>query len=331
MEQNQLEEKISIIIPVYNVEIYLRKCLDSICSQTYKNIEMIVVDDGSTDGSAAICDEYAQKDSRIKVIHKLNGGLSSARNAGLDVAKGEYILFVDSDDYIEREMVQRLYEALKSTGADMSLCNYRKVNSNKKNQFEASRDISDQCMDEAVYWHKLYETDGTGYVVAWNKLYRRQLWENLRYPEGKINEDEYVLHEILSQCQTITGCSFVGYNYLERDGSIMSYRRKKANFDVFDAWLRRIAYFKKNAMYQEMQIQLSEYCLELIIRCHTCKTSEEKKKYREYTKRYKELYRMAACKVKMPLKEKLKTFGSVTMPEVMYAMILVLYGNKGIK
>ena len=109
-------EKISVIVPVYNVKLYLHKCVDSILNQTYQNIEVLLIDDGSTDGSSDICDSYTEKDSRIKVVHKKNGGLSSARNTGLDMATGEYILFVDSDDYIDIEMIRRLYDALVKTG-----------------------------------------------------------------------------------------------------------------------------------------------------------------------------------------------------------------------
>ena len=119
---------VSVIVPIYNVEKYLRKCVDSILNQTYKNLEIILVDDGSPDNCGNICDEYALSDSRIRIIHKKNGGLSDARNAGLDIARGNYILFVDSDDYIDETMVEKLYEALEKEKAEMSLCSFVYVN-----------------------------------------------------------------------------------------------------------------------------------------------------------------------------------------------------------
>ena len=118
---------ISVIVPVYNVEKYLRQCLDSVLAQTYRELEIILVDDGSTDGSGAICDEYATRDSRIKVVHQQNGGLSSARNAGLDLATGEYVAFVDSDDYIHETMLELLYQALVENNADTVICNFERV------------------------------------------------------------------------------------------------------------------------------------------------------------------------------------------------------------
>lgn len=125
------EDLISIIVPVYKVENYLSKCLDSMICQTYKNIEIILVDDGSPDNSGKICDDYAKKDSRIKVIHKENGGLSDARNAGLKIATGKYIGFVDSDDYISVEMYEKLYNQAKKEDADIACCNYYRVKMEK--------------------------------------------------------------------------------------------------------------------------------------------------------------------------------------------------------
>ena len=145
-------EKISVIVPVYNVKLYLHKCVDSILNQTYQNIEVLLIDDGSTDGSSDICDSYTEKDSRIKVVHKKNGGLSSARNTGLDMATGEYILFVDSDDYIDIEMIRRLYDALVKTGADMGVCNIRMVGVDGLTTFPYPENVvRDEEMDEALY------------------------------------------------------------------------------------------------------------------------------------------------------------------------------------
>ena len=163
---------ISVIVPVYNVEKYLDKCIQSIVDQTYTNLEIILVDDGSPDNSGAICDEWAEKDNRIKVIHKANGGLSDARNAGLDIATGEYIAFVDSDDYIELDFYDKLYNVIKATNCDISICNLRKVYENNNvsvnncDTFEITEYSTTEAMSaliddkiRQVVWNKLYKAD----------------------------------------------------------------------------------------------------------------------------------------------------------------------------
>lgn len=330
--KNENKDKVSIIVPVYNVRFYLSRCIDSILNQTYHNLEIIIVDDGSTDGSTAICDEYKEKDARINVIHKINGGLSSARNAGLDIATGEYILFVDSDDFIENEMVEKLYDALLSSGADMCVCNIRMVGADGSKKFRYPDNVvCDENMDETLYWKKVYEPDSICYVVAWNKLYRRQLWESLRYPVGKINEDEYVLHQILQKCGKVTGVSYVGYNYVIRENSIMDQKAKKANFDVFEGWMERINYLKCNNRYEEVQKQLSIYCVELINRYRSCRTKQEKMEFKEYYRKYKELYDEEKRRNNMPLKEAMKTFGCGKMPGLMNFIVRKILKFHGVR
>ena len=325
-------EKISVIVPVYNVKLYLHKCVDSILNQTYQNIEVLLIDDGSTDGSSDICDSYTEKDSRIKVVHKKNGGLSSARNTGLDMATGEYILFVDSDDYIDIEMIRRLYDALVKTGADMSVCNIRMVGVDGLTTFPYPENVvRDEEMDEALYWRKVYEPNAICYVVAWNKLYQKHIWEKNRYPVGKLNEDEYVLHQILQKCRKITGISYVGYNYVIREDSIMSQKGKKANFDVFDGWMERIVYLKSSNQYEKVQKQLSVYCVELINRYHSCRTRQEKERFREYYHKYKVLYEEAKSRSRMQLKEILKTFGCERMPGLMNFIVRGMFRHQGVR
>ena len=125
-----MEDLISVVVPIYNVENYIKKCVDSILSQTYKNLEIILVDDGSPDNCPQICDEYAQKDNRIKVIHKENGGLSDARNAGIDISKGKFITFIDSDDYIEKDYVEVLYNSIKENASDMAIGSHKAIYDN---------------------------------------------------------------------------------------------------------------------------------------------------------------------------------------------------------
>ena len=215
-----MKELISVIVPVYKVEKYLNRCVDSILNQTYTNLEVILVDDGSPDSCPAICDEYAKKDKRVKVIHKANGGLSDARNKGLDIAEGKYIAFVDSDDWVEDNYVQNMYNAITDNNADMVICNYQKVDENNV-VFEIS------TLDKAVYndsnkFDLLFGLNSLPTIVAWNKLYAKHVFDSIRYPYGKINEDEFVVYDVINLCHTIATIPDILHNYFIRQGSIMN-------------------------------------------------------------------------------------------------------------
>ena len=222
--------EISIVVPVYNVEKYLGNCIESILNQTFKNFELILVDDGSTDNSGKICDIYEKKDSRIKVIHKNNGGLSSARNAGLDIARGKYIGFVDSDDSIHPEMYEVLYNLIEKYKSDISCCNYKYTYdiSNQNHEELNLNEVIEMSNIESI--EKLYDKDlGVKLVVAWNKLYHKRLFDKIRYKVGRLHEDEFMAHRILYNSKKITYVDNELYYYLQREGSIMSqisYKRK---------------------------------------------------------------------------------------------------------
>lgn len=313
-----MSEKISVIVPVYHVEAYLERCIDSIERQTYQNLEIILVDDGSMDRCSEICDEYGKKDSRIKVLHKENGGLSSARNAGLDAADGELIAFVDSDDYIEKDMLEKLYEVLLSNKADMAVCNLRFVDEHQsKNRSRLEQSGKWECMDQEEYWEKVFEPDNSRYVVAWNKLYRKRIWEELRYPIGKLNEDEYVLHEIVRCCNRIAYTSYIGYNYVQRTGSIMSQKKKKPNFDVFSAWMGRIDYFNSIRREDLSRKQLVPYVEGLVYVYHLCRTKAEKKEFRLYYNWYQELYGKYDDGTFVSFKERIMKTGMEKAPMLM--------------
>ena len=216
-KEDVMEPLISVIVPVYKVEKYLRKCVDSIIAQTYKNLEIILVDDGSPDNCGAICDEYEKKDSRIKVIHKENGGLSSARNAGLDIASGEYIGFIDSDDFVSPRMYERMYDAIKRTGADLCKCNLIGFKDG-----DAVEELAKQrnSVEEKVYCGAdIYNK--VGLLSAAIKLYKRNLWDELRFPVGKLHEDRFVAYKIYDRCSSVCCIDDILYYYLSRSGSIM--------------------------------------------------------------------------------------------------------------
>lgn len=317
LEENRVDDRISVIVPVYQVEAYLERCIDSILKQTYQNLEIILVDDGSTDRCPEICDKYAKKDPRIKVIHKENGGLSSARNAGLDVAEGNLIAFIDSDDYIEAEMIEQLYCALSENQADMAVCSLRYVEENhSKSRTQPMRTVEYECMDQWSYWEKVVGSDNSRFVVAWNKLYTKKLWEGLRYPVGRLNEDEFVLHDIISQCSKIVSVSYVGYNYVQRRGSIVAQSRREAGFDVFCAWEGRIRYFQSAGREDLCRKQLLPYARELICRYHLCRMPKDKKEFRRHYAHYQALYKQYVGGGTATFKEKLMKTGMEKAPHL---------------
>lgn len=239
-------DKISIIVPVYNVQDYLEFCIESILNQTFKNFELILVDDGSTDLSGKICDIYKEKDNRIKVIHKPNGGQSSARNAGIDVATGKYIGFVDSDDSIHPKMYEVLYNLIKKYKSDISGCNYKRTYdiSSKEHENLNLDEVIEMSNIESI--EKLYDKDlGVKLVVPWNKLYNKRLFDNIRYKVGRIHEDEFIAHRILYNCKKITYVDNELYYYLQREGSIMSKKTYKRKVDALLAQSDRMRFCNK--------------------------------------------------------------------------------------
>ncbi|MEI2396969.1 glycosyltransferase family 2 protein, partial [Paenibacillus phytohabitans] len=210
---------VSVIIPIFNVERYLSKCIDSIINQSYIQLEIILVDDGSPDKSGDICDYYKDADSRIIVIHKINGGLSSARNAGLESATGEYIVFVDSDDWIDEFMIEDMVNTAYSENADIVQCGFRRVNENGslKNEFR----LKDETFIGEEEILKNYFQQNKINVVVWNKLYKRELFLGVRLIENRLYEDIMFTFDILLEVKKLVSIQGVYYNYLQRKQSIM--------------------------------------------------------------------------------------------------------------
>ena len=214
---------ISVIVPVYRVEAFLPRCLDSICGQTYRNLEIILVDDGSPDNCGKICDEYGEKDPRIRVIHKENGGLSSARNAGLDAAAGEYIGFVDSDDWIAPEMYETLLRAIEKWDAQLACCGRYDVREKTGEEKIGLCPKKDECVSGVAFAGKIFRYDGCD-SSACDKLYRRELLEGLRYPEGRVCEDMPVTYRLALKAERAALCPKPMYYYFHRQGSITQTR-----------------------------------------------------------------------------------------------------------
>lgn len=238
--------KVSIIVPVYKVEKYLKKCVDSIINQTLKNIEIILVDDGSPDSCGLICDDYAKSDSRIKVIHKPNGGLSDARNAGLEVAQGEYISFVDSDDYIDPRMIELLYGCCEKNGTDIAGCDLAYVYENS-NRVDYNSNDQERVMSSDEFFSLMLDVNKYLRTGVWNKIYKRALFDTVRFPKGKLFEDVGTMYKLIFQTERITYASKVGYFYLkQREGAITSGKYSNKEYDRLEMNTSMVNYIKQN-------------------------------------------------------------------------------------
>lgn len=222
--------KVSVIVPVYNVEKYLKKCIDSLLIQTYEDIEIILIDDGSTDSSGEICDSYSKKDSRIKVIHKKNGGLSDARNKGLDLASGQWVTFVDSDDYVTKNYVERLLSLLIANNADISIATYTYI-TEKKYKNRETGELAVMTPEIAI--KRLLMDDGFD-MGAWAKMYRTEYFNKVRFPKGKLFEDSLVTCQIIAQSNKVAFESKSVYFYVNRRDSITNAKFTKRKLDLLE-------------------------------------------------------------------------------------------------
>lgn len=225
MNKNDL---VSVVVPIYKVEKYLDRCVKSIINQTYKNIEVILVDDGSPDNCPKMCDDYKKKDKRIKVIHKKNGGLSSARNVGIQNATGKYICFIDSDDYIEKDYVKRMYEVISKEKLDFVVCNYNRVYDNKIQKCEVDK----------------FKTENFITPAAWNKMYKKSLFDKISFPEGLYYEDLGTFPRLYCHGNKYKIVEGYLYNYVQNSNSIM-YQTNNKIFDIYKIFDLNYDYIKK--------------------------------------------------------------------------------------
>ncbi|MBO0962931.1 glycosyltransferase, partial [Neobacillus sp. MM2021_6] len=237
-----MNPKISIIVPVYKVEPYIRKCVDSILAQTLTDFELILVDDGSPDKCGEICDEYASKDSRVIVVHKENGGLSSARNAGLEKAKGDYIGFVDSDDWIEPDMYELLYDMCIKNNCEIANCTsviYFKNKTVKNGAHSLTIHDKTQAM-KAMLEGKLYDE------VVWTKLIKRSLLKEIRFPVGLIYEDTAITYKLIHKSNRICCIGAPKYHYIKRENSTMDHAIKNIRIDGVLIYDEMFKFIEKN-------------------------------------------------------------------------------------
>ena len=244
-----MNELISIIVPVYKVEPYIKRCVQSIIEQSYKNIEIILVDDGSPDKSGEICDEFSKKDERIKVIHKPNGGLSDARNAGLKIAKGEYIGFVDSDDYIENDMFECLYKLCTENKAQISIVSYYEYYNGKLISVRKNDKLEKFNKTEAI---KELLIDSKIQSYAWNKLFKRELFDGIIFPTNKNFEDIATTLLLFEKAEKVVLLEEPKYHYLRRNDSIIG----KKNYKTYNDYLNVIydKFFYLDGKYHELDL-----------------------------------------------------------------------------
>lgn len=219
---------ISIVVPVYNVERYLKKCIESLLNQSYKEIEIILVDDGSLDNSSKICDEFSNNDKRVKVIHKENGGLSDARNVGIESARGQYITFVDSDDFVAYDYIEYLYNMLDKYKSDMSICNLARINENQLIRNDNNGKIYLKNVEQT--FEMLLYADVVD-VSACGKLFKTKVFEDIKFPIGKAYEDTAIMYKLISKCEKISIGTLKKYFYIRRKGSISNQKFNQKEFD----------------------------------------------------------------------------------------------------
>lgn len=258
-------ELISVIVPVYNAEKYLDRCIRSIVNQTYQNLEIILIDDGSSDYSSAICDQWAEKDERIRVFHQVNRGISAARNSGISVSGGNYILMVDSDDYLSVSMIAFMYSSMRKENADLAVCDFYR-GKDEEYEFVYDEKKANEMIDGKEAMERIYldEHKTLQYVVPWGKLYKKSLFDQVRYPEGRIFEDIYVTHQLLSRCRKIVVIPQILTYYYANPSSIMNSRFHVKKLDYLPALKNRIDFFKSHDLQELREAAYEEYLHALI-------------------------------------------------------------------
>lgn len=312
---------ISIVVPIYKVEKYLEQCIRSIINQTYQNIEIILVDDGSPDNCGKMCDDYATKDGRIKVIHKQNGGLSDARNHGIEAATGKYITFVDSDDYIDEKYIEELHNAIKTNNVKVSQCGILHVN-DEKQILKKSGHLEKQLLSGKQMLKDLYKDHGTENIVVWNKMYDIQLFKNIRYPVGKIHEDEFTIYKIFYDVENVAILNKYYYNYRQNENSITGKKFNIKRLDKIEAYEQRLEFFKQKNENELYQLALMSYLLEVREAYMNTKKYIDNSKDIQLglVKKYRANYKFILIDKNVRIMKKLKMLIFFVSPEMFYIL-----------
>ena len=281
---------ISIIVPIYNVGKYLPKCIESILNQTFKNFELILVNDGSTDNSGVVCDDYAKKDTRIKIIHKSNGGVSSARNAGLYVAKGEYIGFVDPDDYIDKNMYEKLYRLCIDNNSDIAICRFNREINGKIQNKESTEEIIELNNMEAM--NELFKGNLYRFSLC-NKLFSKKCFSDVLFPEERIHEDLSTTYKLFANSKKAVYINYCGYIYVRRENSILTSTYNEKRLQAFIAWDEIIEFIDKNyyEIIEQVIATFTYWCVDNILYIlNQVNNSKKKNNYLNIIQKYTTKY-----------------------------------------
>ncbi len=297
-----LEEKISVIVPVYNVEKYLDKCVETIVRQTYKNLEIILVDDGSTDLSGQLGEKWCQKDKRVQVIHKKNGGLSDARNCGIKRAIGKYLFFVDSDDYLEIDIIENLYKSALENQAQIATGGFIYETDSEQTPYYAKENY---VADSAEMLKRML-TDQDISSAIWDKLYQKDLFEDLEFPVGKIHEDMAILYRLFDKAERISHIDKAGYHYVQRQGSIIygQFSAAKLSIVEFKEDILKFVERKYPNLVEEAEIFFVQQLNKSILQCQKNGLQTE---YQFWKNRLKEYIIRILKNSKMRWKTKMKS------------------------
>lgn len=297
-----MENLISVIVPIYNVQRYLEKCIKTIVNQTYKNLEIILIDDGSTDKSSDICDNWKQKDSRIKVIHKANEGLAKARNTGIEISTGKYLFFVDSDDYIELDIIENLYENIIQTSADISICGFYIETYEKMIPYCSSNEFVVNSEDALK---KLFMHDNIS-IAIWNKLYKKELFEKIRFPNCRIHEELMTIYKLLDIANKISHISKTGYHYVQRQGSLLHSEFNNNPLYILEIGEEILEFIKSK--YSNILEEAEIFFLGQLNKCILVSYKKKlRKEYKILKEKLKEYIPQILKNTKMKLKIKLKS------------------------
>lgn len=288
--------KVSVIVPVYNIQNWLNRCITSLINQTMQDIEIILVNDGSTDNSALICSQYKKRDPRVRLVNKSNGGLSDARNYGLKFCKGKYVIFVDGDDYVDQNYVKYLYEAIDYNQSDVAMCGYYEVDQKENIIKEVLPNIpnaKDTINGKELYYY-FHQPNGVVDQVVWNKIYKFSLFKNLKFEKGRYYEDGYFIAPLCWNAKKISIVRKCLYNYVQRKDSITHSTLTVKKFkDSRDSYLYRINFFKTRNDYF-YKLSVGDYKNWIIFTLTYTKISGEEKKHlkQQYRKYKKVIYNL---------------------------------------
>lgn len=278
---------ISVIVPVYKVEKYLKRCIESILNQTFTDFDLILVDDGSPDNCPIICDYYKKKDNRVHVIHQKNGGLSVARNSGIkwsfNHSNSEWVTFVDSDDWIHSKFLEIMYQSTKKTNASISICDYISTSGEEKIE------ISDKINYIEMNPEDFYSSDAKNVIIAWGKLYKKECFKNLLFPVGKIHEDEFVTYRILFEYPKLVVVNAPLYAYFNNNESIMNSKWNLKNLSIIDACEEQIKYFNENGYKKAHDKAIRKYIWYLSEQVKKSKNNNEVKLSKSLKKKLKKI------------------------------------------